>query len=266
LENPPTINIPLLIVFVTVGFLILIAFSISFVLYHQKKKLKDKAISEEKEKNHQRELLKTSLDVAEMERKRIAANLHDDVGAALNLAKINIIRMAKLNNSIDITELSSESKLLLESTMENIRNISRDLAPPVLLRSGFEEALRDLCSSINTSGSLKVNLTGIPTGLKPSEQSEIQLYRILQELINNVLKHANASMMEINVADLTGKLNVNIKHDGKGIDDKMLPELTANSKGIGLKSIQSRANSINAKISYFAKNNSGSVINMEVPL
>jgi signal transduction histidine kinase len=260
------LEIPILIVIASIGIIIFIAFVIVFVLFYQKRTLQNKALAEEKEKNHQRQLVNTTIEITEIERKRIASNLHDDIGGIVNLVKLNIGKISRsTQNETIVKELSEQSSALLETTMENVRSISRDLAPPVLLRLGFEEGLMELCRYINNSGALKAGFNGSKEKLKLSSKTELQLYRIINEVINNIIKHDSADNLQMDIINYKDKFAVTIKHDGKGIDDTMLKELTEGSKGIGLKSIQSRASILNAKINY-SKSDAGSLITIETPL
>jgi signal transduction histidine kinase len=265
LENQAPIEIPILIVIATIGIIIFIAFIIFFVLFYQKKALQNKASIAEKEKNHQRELANMTIEVAELERKRIANNLHDDVGTVINLVKMNLSRMMKQNDPELIKQLSKESDLLLESTMDNVRNINRDLAPPVLLRLGIKEAILDLCNHITSSGTVKANcsLTSSQPELNP--QTELQLFRIITEIANNILKHADCSKLSISLMSADEKLLVSITHNGKGVDNATINTLTASSRGLGLKSIRSRAGIINAKINY-TFDQKEAVVSIEVPI
>lgn len=264
MENPEPIEIPILIVIATIGIIVFISFIVFFVLFYQKKALQNKALAEEKEKNHQRALVSLTLEVAETERKRIASNLHDDIGTTLSLTKININQMMRQSNSAHIKELGKESGLLLEATINNIRNISRDLAPPVLLRLGFEEGLKEFCKQIHSSGALAVDFLSHPDGSKLPERTELQLYRITTEVINNIIKHSGASAMRVELNDLKDKFVVMVRHNGKGIDNSTFTELASAGKGIGLKSIKSRADIINAKIDYVVIDPSAAAISIEL--
>jgi two-component system NarL family sensor kinase len=266
LEDKTPIEIPVLIVITTIGILVFIFFVVLFVLFYQKKELKNKVLREEKEKNHQRALLNATIEIAEAERKKIADNLHDDIGTIINLVKLNIGKIEKstADKSV-IKELSNESSGLLETTMENIRNISRDLAPPVLIQLGFEEGLKDLCQKISHSGTAKIVLTKSDGILKLSPKTELQVYRIIQEVINNVLKHASATEISIILNALSDKMVVTLFHNGDGISNESIDELTKGSKGLGLKSIKSRAQVIGATVNYSSTNSLSSIL-IETPL
>ncbi len=266
MENEAGIEIPILIVIATVGILVFIFFVILFVLFYQKKELKNKVLNEEKEKNHQRELLNATIEIAEAERRRIADNLHDDIGAIINLVKLNIGKIERsTSDKTVVKELSNESAGLLETTMENIRSISRDLAPPVLRQLGFEEGLNDLCQKLNNSGAVKINFTRPGKEIKMPQKTELQLYRIIQEVINNTLKHAAATEISISLNSFSDKFVVMLIHNGKGITNISIDALMRDGKGLGLKSIQSRAQIINAVVNYSSNNASSSIL-IETPL
>ncbi|HWY10427.1 MAG TPA: ATP-binding protein [Bacteroidia bacterium] len=267
MEDKAPIEIPILIVIATLGIIVFIFFVVLFVLFYQKKSLQNKIEREEEEKNHQRQLVSATIEIAELERKRIAANLHDDVGGMINLVKLNIGKIARhTNDETAIKDLNMECSTLLEATMENIRSISRDLTPTVLMRLGFEEGLLDLCRLMNNTGEIKVEFKKPEQSLKIEPKTELQLYRIVQEIINNIMKHASASQMYVQLRSFNDKIIVEIKHNGKGISNNMLAQLAKDSTGIGLISIQGRAQVIKANVNYEIKSDTESVITIETPL
>jgi signal transduction histidine kinase len=266
LENSTPIEIPLFIVVSTAGILILIAFAVFFVMFYQKKTLQNRAQTIETEKQHQIELLHNTIEIAELERKRIANNVHDDIGGVINLVKMNISSITKNNADSELVKrLGDESKALLESTIENVRNISRDLAPPVLLRMGLIDGVDELSKQITQSTNFKVSFERPNVDFILPPQRELQLYRIILEITNNVLKHSGASQIFIKMASENEKMLVSLAHNGKGVSNNEIESMTQKSIGLGLKSIANRAKVINAKINY-TKDQSNSLITIETTI
>lgn len=266
MENTAPIEIPLLIVIATIGIVIFIAFIFVFVIFFQKRALQNKVAAEEKERLHQEQLLKTTIEIAELERKKIAANLHDDLGAMINIIKRNISEIADNNSNPKLNDLSEQSSKLLDNTMDNIRGIAREIAPPVLMRMGFEEGLNELCNQLNNAKVLKVSFQKNVSNYTLTFQTQVQLYRIVQEIINNIIKHSGASSMQVTLKNTPASLITEIKHNGKGLTNEQVETLTATSKGIGLRSIKSRADVIRATINYVILGNSNSLTIIETPL
>lgn len=259
-------NTSILLIIGTAAILFLACFVIFFVLLHQKRMFESRSLIKEKENLHQKKLIDASIEVAELEREKIAKDIHDDVSSVLNVVNLHLSRISRNEEDKVLTkELIKESKELLESTIENIRNISRDLMPPILIRLGFENGIAELCRQIRNSDAVEINFIPSQQALEVSKRIELQLYRIVQEVINNIIKHAKATEITITLIHSSSAFTIQIHHNGNGISSDMINRLTEGRGGIGLRSIQSRAQMINAAVQYITKGESDSVITIEIP-
>lgn len=257
----------LLVIIGTITFLFLAICVIMIILIHQKSRMANKVIIKEKENLHQKKLAEASIEVAEIEREKIAKDIHDDIGSVLNVIIANIKRIEKNEDDKILTrELIIESKVLIGSTIESIRSISRDLMPPVLIRLGYEKGLTELCRQFKVSGI--INTTFIPCSdeFVLSKRIELQLYRIVQEVMNNIIKHANADEVKIILNRGSLFYTTVITHNGKGITSDMINKLSESKGGVGLRSIQSRAQMINATVQYIVLSDIESKITIEIPI
>jgi len=252
--------IPLVLAAFSVLFIML--FMILFVLIYNKRILKHKAVIKENENLFQRQLIKSINEITELERKIIASNIHDDVGMLLNVLRINIAKIDKnLSNEKLVRELISDSKNILQQSINGIRTISYDLMPPTLLKFGLIEGVKEICNQINEMQIIKITVNSNLTGLSIDKSSELQLYRLVKEIINNILKHEDkASTIDILLHQNHSKLIIIISHNGKGIDNKTVEERLKLSEGIGLKSIFSRIHVMNSKIDYMNDNKAQIII------
>lgn len=255
-----------LIIIGTTAILCLVFFVILFILQHQKRMFQHKAVIIEKEINHQKKLVEANIEVAEFEREKIAKNIHDDIGTTLNVISLHLNRIKRnASNEILVKELTDESRNLLDNSIDAIRTIAKDLMPPSLIKLGFEKGLTELCRQIENVSTLKINLNKLNSTFDLPKKNEIQLYRIVQETLNNIVKHANASVININLQNNLKSIIITINHNGKGISTEMVNELTKTNSGIGLRSVQSRAQIINATLQYITVSEKESIINIEVP-
>lgn len=246
--------------------LTMVFFVIFFILIHQKRMFENRALIIEKENTHQKRLVNATIEVAELERKKIAANMHDDVGTALNVINLHLSRMARHTKEPELVEqLLKESKDLLNTSIETIRGIAKDLMPPVLIRLGYENGISELCRQLNETKAYEVVFSPSGEKLSLSKNAELQLYRIVQEVINNLIKHAKPTHISISVQLTPESYVTKIKHNGVGINSSMINNLTLEKKGVGLRSIESRAQMINATVQYIIKNSTESIINIDVP-
>jgi signal transduction histidine kinase len=251
----------------TMGMLILVAFIVLFVLLYQKKMLAARAMIKENDNIHQRKLLDASIEVAEQERKKIAANIHDDIGMMLNVLKLNLTKIQRNRTDETLTStLLTNSNLLIEETIAAIRVISNDLMPPTLVKLGFIKGITELCRQVEASGIIDIHLLLNITTIQLEKKNEIQLYRLVKEVLNNIIKHASASTIELTINATVEFMTITISHDGKGLTNEMMQKLSESNEGLGLKSILSRAQLTNSVIQYISRGNEKAKIIIETPL
>lgn len=267
MESKSQVEVFSLVVIGTIGMLILVAFIVLFVLLYQKKMLAARALVKENDNIYQRKLLDASIEVAEQERKRIAANIHDDIGMMLNVLKLNFTKIQRNRSDEALTStLLTNSNLLIEETIAAIRIISNDLMPPTLMKLGFIKGITELCGQVKSSGMIDICLLLNVNSVQLEKKNEIQLYRLVKEVINNIIKHANASTIELTINATVEFMTITLSHDGKGLTNEMMQELSESKEGMGLKNILSRAQLTNSVIQYISMGNEDAKIIIETPL
>jgi two-component system NarL family sensor kinase len=212
-------------------------------------------------------LLKAINETADMERNEIAKNLHDEIGSNLTVIKLTLTRIQRNINNVELVEkLTAESIEQLSHSISSIRNISNELKLPSLTKLGLEKGLSELCRKINASEKIGIVFNPSDELVRLTNIEELHLYRITQELINNILKHANAREIVIQVFIQGENMKMVISHDGLGISNEVVKHFSLTNKGNGLKNIQSRAEQIKAKVVYYSNEEDGSKITIELPL
>lgn len=227
----------------------------------QKEVLQENRI-EQMEKQHRIGIMQGAIDAEERERHKIADQLHDEVGGMLSLATLNL--SATLEQGRE--DARSEEKLqktqeILQSVATTIRDLSHQLTPLVIEKYGFRRAVEDMVYSINLSQKLAVEAVIIgfeETGHYP-EPFLNNLYRMLQELLHNILKHARASCALLELVEHTGQVSIMVEDDGVGIDQD--PAV----KGKGLDTIRSKIAYLNGRIEIGRKKDKGTLIVIELP-
>lgn len=267
MENKSQIDVFSLVVIGTMGILILVSFIVLFVLLYQKRMLANKSLIKENENLYQRKLLDASIEVAEQERKKIAANIHDDIGMMLNVLKLNLTKIQRNKKDENLTEsLLINSNQLIGDSIAAIRVISNDLMPPTLMKLGFIKGITELCRQVKSSEVIDIYLQVNVDSIQLEKKNEIQLYRLIKEMINNIIKHASASKVELTLNATIEFMTITISHNGKGLSNEMMQQLAESSEGIGLKSILSRAQLTNSVLQYILIGNKESKIIIETPL
>lgn len=210
----------------------------------------------QKEIFHQQELAAKSLfDGEQNERIRIARDLHDSVGQMLSLTKMNLSSLPKTSESQNLQNL-------VDKTIEEVRNISHNLIPEEL-NFGIIPALENLAEKINASEKTKmeINIPKEIRQLKFQKQNELSIYRIVQEVVGNMIKHAEANLISISISKLQNSLVINIKDNGKGLEKNAIE----NSKGIGWKNINARIRLLDGKIKIESEKLIGTQIEITLP-
>ena len=228
----------------------------AFIAYSAfiQKILKEKSQQYQLELAHQKEVTLQYTSVQESERKRIAELLHDDIGNKLNILSLWINNEDSLNNKRSREVIKQQIPALIEAT----RTISHSLYPVNLEKFGLILALEALISNVNES--LPIQLIVNHDYQKRPISFEVQIYRIIQEFLSNVIKHAKASNMLIHIRDTETLLAVILSDNGVGFDNSIL------KKGMGLKNIDSRIKSINAFSKWKSKKGNGSRLIIILPI
>ncbi|MCC6725466.1 MAG: sensor histidine kinase [Saprospiraceae bacterium] len=201
------------------------------------------------------------LEGQEVERVRIAKDLHDRLGSMLTTVKWSFD--GYLEGSTDKQDLAPlvKANRMLDDAYQEVRRISHDMVSGVLTKFGLVTAVEELCSAINASGRLQAKLVVFGMEERPDNQVEITLYRVIQELMSNILKHAKASAVTIQISRIEDELNVTVEDDGQGFDPAAVK-----SSGMGLKNIEARVRGINGTVFFDTGKGSGTSVLIEVPV
>ncbi|WP_337044900.1 sensor histidine kinase [Emticicia sp. 17c] len=247
--------------------IILITFSILFVVYYKQKQAEQKIAMQELEAAMQRQLLESSLEVQEVERRRIAKDLHDEVGAMLSVTKMSFNQLLrKINNSEELTTHGEQTKEFLEESISQVRRISRELVPSTLEDFGLISALDEFIQKIHiASGVLFIfNHEGIEDAQRFDKKVELTVYRIAQELVNNALKHAEAQEINLRLLAETEKLSFIFTDNGKGFNLEAIKK--DHKAGLGLRNIESRLSVVNGTSNIESVIGEGTKVKIEIPL
>ena len=224
----------------TVAMIVLTVSLVVFIILHQKRIIRYQLKLQQMEQEQQKILLNASVRLQEEERQRLAADLHDDAGPLLATARLYLNE--NLVNQDKATQLQSifQTRQILDDTIQLIRNISHNLMPPTLKNFGLESAVNDMFQKISGSGQINASsrFHDYKERLKPEQ--ELIVFRVLQELMNNILKHSNSSFIHLTQSNHKGFCFIRLHHDGRGLVQADFEKLTKSNIGLGLKNISSR--------------------------
>ncbi len=240
-----------LITLILTGILLMTFMALGFVLffnYSQKKILAEKAYNQELELKYQKELLHQTLMTQEEERRRIAKDLHDDIGSKLNVLNLNLHRLDKVSKDNEsLQEIVGEMYKIIDTSINTTRRISHDLLPPTLENFGLLEAIRELCDGINSAHPNLIDFRIVTNESKIEEKAlALNLFRVIQELINNSIKHAHATKIELFLWFHPEHTEITYSDNGRG----MAIEKLRSQRGLGLKNIDSRLSMIGAEVKF----------------
>lgn len=227
--------------------------SLSYSLLKMRQRLSELSVQE---KELQRQKTFSLLEGEEKERKRIARELHDSLGQMLNGLRLRLDLIQDSQQKEDLKHIADETLLELKTIIQN-------LMPTVLADFGLEAGLRNLLENTRKHHPLDIHFTYEKIGVAPVLSFEIAifLYRIVQEALNNTLKHAQASKMYVSVDKFEDKICVYIKDNGKGFDLSQ----THSNHGFGLRNMEERVRSLQG-LWEMTSDASGTIINIEIPL
>ncbi len=255
-------NLVYLLFFGVTGMLFLAVAIVLFFVVYQRRLSNQQEKLRQAELEYQKKLLNASITTQEKERERIAQDLHDSVGATLSTTKLYMHQMERTEGG-KFLELKTEATRLLDDTIQNIRDTTRNLLPVNLERFGLIASVADLCQRHQRYGPLLIDF--IHAGEKRFDpDQELALYRIIQELLNNTLKHAQAKKVTIHINLLNDVGQLKYSDDGIGFDLERAPQ--TEQKGVGIKSMISRAALLNAELDWKSSPGHGFQLSLIFPI
>ncbi|WP_460558173.1 tetratricopeptide repeat-containing sensor histidine kinase [Ferruginibacter profundus] len=227
----------------------------------QKQKLQQQRINE-LETERQLTATEAVLKGEEQERTRLAKDLHDGLGGMLSGIKYSFNTMrGNLVMTPDNAQAFERSMDMLDSSIKEMRRVAHNMMPEALVKFGLDTALKDFCTDINNSGALQVSYQSIGLENVMIDQTvAITIYRIVQELINNTMKHAAAKTALVQVSKTNNQLTVTVEDDGKGFDTAILNR----SGGIGWSNIQNRVEFLKGNLDVQSGKEKGTSVHIEI--
>ena len=213
----------------------------------------------------QNELFNAIAVTQDQERKRIAEDIHDSLGSILSAAKLKLSALKESHPSLseEQTEKYQVALQLLDEASSELRSISHNIMPATLSKLGLVAALRNLINTISSHSGMQINFSTHDFDNRVDEKIEMSIYRIVLELINNVVKHAAADKVTVQIVRHPDYINITVEDNGKGFDySKALEQ----KNGIGLGNILSRVKYLKGSINVDAVADRGTTVIIDVPM
>jgi signal transduction histidine kinase len=236
---------------------------IGFILVqvrNQKRMLEKQRQLAAAELNHQKDLLEAVITSQETERQRIGSDLHDEVGTVLSSLRMLIEKQESPEQDVAGEAFNRQSKEMIDRVVKQVREIAHNLSPHINGEHGLHDALHSLCDTVHATGTVQVSTLfdegSVPKGLP--EATALSLYRVLAELINNTLKHAQANNIFIKIETKNQQLEISYSDDGVGF-------LTTASAGMGLQNIESRISVTGGRYTIESSPGNGMQLHLTLP-
>lgn len=243
----------------------LISFIIYFVVIYRKKQLLHDKEKQILQSTFNQAILQAQLEIQEQTLKNISQEIHDNIGQALTLAKLNLNTMLPQAND-QLQEKIINSKELVSKAIGDLRDLSKSLDTDYVKEMGLQRAIEYELEMMQKTGIIKTNLVVEGSVLRLSKQNELILFRIIQETFHNIIKHAQAQVLHVNVWYTPGHLQILIADNGKGMDLTPLNAESNSSFGLGIRNMHSRAKLIGAEFSMSSTLGKGTEVKITLPL
>lgn len=248
----------------TIIFIVLCAFLISFLFAYQNKQKKSILEKQQMKSQFSETLLQTQLEIQEQTLKNISQEIHDNIGQALSLAKLNLNTMPEMNDET-LQQKILNSKQLVSKAITDLRDLSRSLDTDYVQEMGLQRAIEYELEMIKKTGTIDTTLVVDGSLFRLEKQKELILFRIVQETFNNILKHSGAKCLTVNINYAPALFTLIVKDDGKGVDLQPLNE-EKNNFGLGIRNMHSRAKLIGAEFAMNSTIGQGTEVKINLPI
>jgi signal transduction histidine kinase len=195
----------------------------------------------------------------EKERQRIANDLHDDLGGLLATVKLHFNAL----NNIDSPELYNKTNDLIEEAYQKVRSVAHAKNSGVIAKQGLLTAVQNMADKISVSNDIQIEVVDYGLDNRLENSLELTLFRIIQELVTNIIKHADATEVTIHLTNHGDRINIMVEDNGKGFDTH---QITKSNAGMGISSIDKRVEHLDGELTIESEQNKGTTIIIDIPL
>ncbi len=209
--------------------------------------------------------LNTIIQTEEKERKRFAKDLHDGLGPLLSTVKMSVSSLAQLEHDTSSEEIVKNTELVINEAIKSLKEISNNLSPHVLDNFGLLRAISNFSNKINAAKTVHIEINSNLRDDRFDSNTEVVLYRVLCELINNTIKHANAKNIRINLNKEEKYITIVFTDDGHGFDIKKITDRPS-ATGMGISNVFSRISSLKGEITIESNKEKGTLVYIKVKI
>ncbi|MFT4024958.1 MAG: sensor histidine kinase [Flavihumibacter sp.] len=245
--------------------LALSGFVVYFIFASQRRKLRQMREQEKMKASYEQEVLTTQIESRDQTLRDVSQEIHDNMGQLLSVARINLNILEKELPDHPQTKRIKDTNLILGDVIRYIRMLSKGLNSDILSSYGLRESIRFELQRIEQTALLKVNFQTEGDDFVIDEKKEIIIYRMIQEILNNILKHASATEITVSILYTENDFNIEIRDNGKGFNEAETRQRSIGDSGSGLKNLDKRAALVGAKLAVDSKPGKGTSILITLP-
>lgn len=241
---------------------------IAFIFFFFKVKIKQNHYVLEQQKTrsfYEQTLLQTQLEIQEQTLKNISQEIHDNIGQILSLAKLHLNTITYAESDLYQSKID-DSKLLISKAIRDLRSLSRSLNTDYIVEMGLMHSVEYELELIKRTGTLQTELQVEGTPYRLEQQQELILFRIVQEVLHNIIKHAQATCITVQICFKPGVFSLNVADDGVGFDAGQLETNNYNGFGLGIRNMFNRAKMIKTEFRLSSSLGKGTVVSLEMPI
>ena len=254
------------LIFAGSALLVLLAFFIiSFLFYYQRRQLRNIQEKQIMRTQFSETLLQTQLEIQEQTLKNISQEIHDNIGQVLSLAKLNINTMSG-STAEALEEKINDSKNLVSKAIQDLRDLSRSLNTDYVIELGLMRSVEYELELIKKTGTLQTNFSIEGKTYRLDQQQELILFRMVQEILHNIIKHAKAKTIDVSMNYQPDVFAFTIADDGEGFDTGILSTNNNDGAGLGIRNMHNRAQLIGANFNLTSTIGKGTAITITLPL
>jgi two-component system, NarL family, sensor kinase len=245
---------------------LLVGFILGMIFFYQRKRQKQERDLIRLKEEYEQEVLRSQLEIQESTMKTIAQELHDNIGQSLSVIKL-WMSMAPISREHEAYEGVQNSKEMLQKVIRDMADLTKSLHTDRISDIGLCEAIRFDLASIRRAGILKIRFDVQGDEFQFSDQQSIFIFRMYQEMMNNIIKHSKAAQVDVSL-NYSGDdvFTMHVQDDGLGFDTSQRPLPGSGSSGLGLKSMRNRAKMIGGDLKIESETGKGTTVTVKVPL
>ena len=213
----------------------------------------------------EKEILESKLEIQEQTLKNISQEIHDNIGQALSLVKLNI-NTININEPSQIQNKINDSRQLITKAIQDLRDLSKSLNTDYIVDSGLSKALEYELDMIRKTGVYEVKFDIEGKQYRLGNQQELILFRIVQEVLNNIMKHAKATMIDVKLLFEPTLFTLKIIDNGVGFDTSRIEHNDYSNLGLGVRNMHNRAKMINTHFQITSTPEHGTSIVLTLPM